>query len=274
MSQPEDDFAFTTFSQLGFYREVNAKLLDLAEIGRQRRIIDLGCGSGGVTELILDRLHAARETCVYAIDHSATAIRSAIANLGDRRDAAVRFVQAEVQNLHQAVKEQVDTIVYCNSIHYVPDKAAVMRQIHDELKPGGIFAFNTSFFIGGQPPDSEWFYRRWMLRSLRILRRDYGLKPDKDAKVEARIQLSPSDYDALLISQGLKIEKQEVCPVEVPLDGWIEISAFRDWIEGVMPGVPLTEGREALQKGVREVFEERKLASVPRNWLQVVASRA
>ena len=103
MPELEDDFGFTPFANLEFYRDINAKLLDLAGISRQRRIIDLGCGSGGVTELILDRIQAAKHTCVYAIDHSTASIRAAVAHLGDRGDAAVKFVQAEVQNLSQTI---------------------------------------------------------------------------------------------------------------------------------------------------------------------------
>ena len=273
MPELEDDFGFTPFANLEFYREINAKLLDLAGISRQRRIIDLGCGSGGVTELILDRIQAAKDTCVYEIDHSTASIRAAVAHLGDRGDAAVKFVQAEVQNLSQTIKEQVDTIVYCNSIHYVNEKAELIRQIRDGLEPGGIFAFNTSFYDGGHPPESEAFYRRWMLRSLRILRKDHGIMPNKDARVESRVHLTPMDYEKLLYDQGLKINKIKVDSAGVPIEGWLEISAFRDWIEGVMPGVPLATGRAALQKAVRQIFEEQNIESVPRNWLQIVASR-
>ena len=125
----EEEFSFSTFANLPFYTEINAHLLDLAEVGKYRRIIDLGCGTGGITKLILQRLQAARETVIYAIDHSATALRGAVVELGQRKEAAVRFVQAEAQQLQTAVREQVDAIVYCNSIHYVPDKATLLSQI-------------------------------------------------------------------------------------------------------------------------------------------------
>ena len=62
--------------------------------------------------------------------------------------------------------------------------------------------------------------------------------------------------------------------VEVPHEGWFHISGFSDWIEGVMPGVPLDKGRDSLQKGLAEIWEEMNLTSIPRVWMSVSASKA
>ncbi|MBI4220246.1 MAG: methyltransferase [Chloroflexi bacterium] len=273
-TQTLTDYSFTRFANLDFYRQVNARLLDLADVGKNQRIIDLGCGTGAVTRLMLERLVSARQTVIYAIDHSAAAIRQAIAELGDRKDAMVKFVQAEVENLRTAVREQVDSIVYCNSIHYVPDKGKLLDEVRDSLRPGGTLAFNTTFFEGSNPPESEAFYRRWMMRSLRILAKEYGLRPTKADKTEARRQLSAEGYAALLKEHGFGVKKAEVIPVEFPLEGYVDISTFKDFIEGTLPGVPLDKGSASLQRGAREAFEDLKIRFVPRNWLNVVAVRA
>lgn len=269
-----EEFSFSSFANLPFYRTVNARLLEIANVGRQRKIIDLGCGTGGVTKLILDRLQSARETIIYAVDHSATALRAAIAEIGDRRDTVVRYVQAEVQNMTDAVRDQVDAVVYCNSIHYVPDKRSLLSQIRNRLQPGGILAFNTSFFEGSHPPESHEFYRRWMMRSLRILKREYGLSPNRSEKVESRQHLTPEQYAEMLEESGFQVVEKDIQTVHVPIDGWHHISGFSDWIEGVMPGVPLDVGREALQKGLQETWNDMELETVPRRWLSVSAARA
>lgn len=268
------DYSFTRFANLDFYRQVNARLLDLADVGKNQRIIDLGCGTGAVTRLMLERLVTARQTVIYAIDHSAGAIRQAISELGDRKDAVVKFVQAEVQNLRTAVREQVDSIVYCNSIHYVPDKGKLLDEVRDSLRPGGTLAFNTTFFEGSNPPESEAFYRRWMMRSLRILSKEYGLRPTKADKSEARRQLTAEGYASLLNEHGFGVKKAEVVPVQFPLEGYIDISTFKDFIEGTLPGVPLDKGSAALQRGAKEAFQDLNINYVPRNWLNVVAVRA
>ena len=268
-----DDHSFSSFAALPFYGSINARLLDIAEIGNERRIVDLGCGTGAVTKLILERLQAACDSVVYAVDHSATALRAAVAELGDRRDIAVQFVQAEVQQFSNAVREQVDAVVYCNSIHYVPDKQALMTQIREKLRPGGRLAINTSFFEGSHPPESAEFYRRWMMRSLRLLKREHGLFPDKTKKVQARQQLTADEYESLLVRSGFTIVRRDIENVDVPEAGWYHISSFSDWIEGIMPGIPLDIGQETLQKGLRQVFDELNLKSVPRSWLLISAAR-
>ena len=177
-------------------------MLDIAEISEQTQIVDLGCGDGGVTKLILDRIQAARQSCIYAIDHSAAAIKEAITNIGDRKEAAVKFIQGDAANLREKLTGDVDAVVYCNSIHYVPDKEKLLSQIKGSLKPGGILAFNSSFYEGGQPEESLDFYRKWMMKSIRILRREYGMMPKRENKVESRKQLTPDDYKNLVEAQG------------------------------------------------------------------------
>ncbi len=269
-----DEYSFTEFSSQPFYRKVNSYLVDVSGIVNHRKIIDLGCGTGGITKLILDRLTGTKDTVIYAVDHSAGALRAAVDDLGGRKEAIVRFVHSEVQQLTSSVNEQVDAVIYCNSIHYVPDKLELLQQIRDRLCPGGMLAFNTSFFDGSHPPESHDFYRRWMMRSLRTLRRDTGLRPDKNAdKTGARQQLTPEQYTNLLEEAGFENVVAENVTVQVPESGFHHISGFSDWIEGVMPGVPLGEGRDALQKSLKQVFKEMELESVPRIWLTVTATR-
>ena len=274
MSQNNDDFTFNRFANLDFYRVINSRLLDIAEIRDQKRIVDLGCGTGAVTRLILDRIEAAKQSCIYAIDHSSAAIKEAVANIGDRKEAAVSFIQGDVSNLQDKVKEKVDAIIYCNSIHYVPDKTALLKQINSSLRPGGILAFNSSFFEGSHPPESLEFYRKWMMRSIRILKKEYGLRPVKSEKVQSRQHLTAEEYRELVESQGFRVKLQEIMKVQVPLEGWTHISTFSDFIEGTMPGVPLKEASAALQEGVRQTYENMGIDHVNRNWMSMVATRS
>ncbi len=273
MVTASEEYSFTSFSNLPFYTKVNERLLDLAEVGKQRKIVDLGCGTGGITKLILERLQSAKDTVIYAVDHSTTALKAAADEIGERKDVAINYVHSEVQNLTGAVKEKVDAIVYCNSIHYVPDKTALVEQIKEKLLPNGIFAFNTSFFEGSHPEDSHEFFRKWMMRSLRILKREYGLSADKSAKVSSRVQIKAENYIELVENAGFKVLVNDFNRVEVPHEGWHHISGFSDWIEGVMPGVPLDKGREALQKGLAQIWEEMELKTIPRIWLSVSAAK-
>jgi len=209
---------------------------------------------------------------VIAIEPSETAIDAARRNLENLKGAVVRFVQGGAEALSQLVRGPVDAVFFCNAIHLVEDKDHVLDEIKQTLRPDGTFSFNTSFYNGAEPPEAELFYRKWMMKALRVLKREYGLSPDK-TRVEARHRLTEDEYIALLESNGFRIEKKEVMQVELPLSGFESISEYSLWIEGVLPGVPLEAGARSLIEGARQTFEELQIKYSPRNWLLVVASR-
>ncbi|MDA0769050.1 MAG: methyltransferase [Chloroflexi bacterium] len=268
------EFSFSKFSRNDFYEKLNSRLVEMAELNSGQRIVDLACGTGGVTKIILEHLRDARDSVVIAVDHSASALKQAMEELNGRKVSALQFVQSQVEQLSESLKETVDTIVFCNAIHYIPDKDALIEDISKSLKPGGKFAFNTSFYEGSHPPETLDYYRKWMFKAMRILRREYGLSPSRENKVESRKHLTPEQYKSILENHGLQIVKQEIETVDVPIDGYLDISAFQDFVEGVMPGVPLDKASAALQEGVRQTFAEMNLTYVSRSWLEVVAVRA
>ena len=271
--EEQDSYSFTKFSQSAFYGPVNAAFLDMVDMSSGQRIVDLACGTGGVTRQIAERLKGARDSVIIGVDQSTTALKQAVEEVKGACDAAVQFVQSRVEQLHEAVKESVDTVIFCNAIHYIPDKDSLIAEISKTVKPGGTFAFNTSFFKGPDMPEAVAFYRKWMLKAARTLRRDYGLSPDSSKKVESRRHLAPEDYKSLLEANQFRVVKQRIRTIQVPQAAWLDISEFEDFIAGAMPGVPLDKASAALKKGVKQAFEELKIETVPRHWLEVVAVR-
>jgi ubiquinone/menaquinone biosynthesis C-methylase UbiE len=267
------EFSFVAFANAPFYQKINTDLVELSKLHPGQRVVDLACGTGGVTKIILEKLRGARESLVIGVDLSTIALKQAREELQSAKDAMVEFVLGRAEQLSQLVREKVDAVVFCNAIHLVTDKARLSGEVFSTLRSGGIFAFNTSFYDGGQPLGTEQWYRKWMFRSVRILRSEYGLSPVKAERVEARQHLTPEQYTQLLKDGGFEIREQRINSVQVPLEGWVLISQFEDWITGVMPGVPLKEASEALQKGAAQLFEEMKVSFITRNWLEIVAVR-
>ena len=64
----------------------------MAEVGSDRRIVDLACGTGGVTRLILERINRTRDTVVIALDHSQSALKAAMEELMEMRVRQLRPV--------------------------------------------------------------------------------------------------------------------------------------------------------------------------------------
>jgi ubiquinone/menaquinone biosynthesis C-methylase UbiE len=268
------EFTLEKFSQNPFYQEVNKRLVALAHLQPGQRVVDLGAGTGAVTRLLVAEVaNGAHRAEVIAVEPSEPAIEVARRNLENISGAVVRFVQGGAERFSQLVRKPVDAVFFCNAIHLVKEKTSVVQEAYRSLRDGGTFSFNTSFFQGAEPPESLQFYRRWMMKALRYLREQYGISPDRAARAMARQPLSKDDYLELLKANGFHVCESEVVPVPMTLKGFEDISEYDLFIEGAMPGVPLGEGSEALKHGAREAFAELGLATSPRNWLLVVASK-
>jgi ubiquinone/menaquinone biosynthesis C-methylase UbiE len=275
MAQEEvmpDLFTLEKFSRHPFYQEVNRRLVALTELRKGQSVVDLGAGTGAVTQLLVAEV-GCPEAEVIAIEPSESALEAARRNLENMSDAVVRFAQGGAEKLSQLVKKPVDAIFFCNAIHLLPEKEQVLREIKQTLRSDGTFSFNTSFYDGAEPPEAEQFYRKWMMRALRALKSRYGIMPER-TRVEARHRLTEGEYVKLLEENGFRIRNKEVVTVDLPLGGFEDISGYSLWIEGVLPGVPLEAGRESLIAGAREAFAELGLKTSPRNWLLIVANPA
>ncbi len=264
----EGRFSFVKFASHPFFKEVNAWLVGHAGIKPGSDVVDLGCGPGATTELILQKMGAPPIGRIIAIDPSASALVQAAQRI---QSAIVGFVQGTAERLGSLVPP-VDTVIFCNAIHLVRDKAQVIAGISKVLRPEGVLAFNTTFFNGAYPKDTHRFYKVWVLRAMRWLH-DRGHVVARGVKATAMQWHSADEYRRMLEASGFGETKMEFQEKGLPYQAWEDISDFSLFIEGALPGVPLEVGAEALKVGVRQAFEELRLQTVPRIWLQVIARR-
>src|SRR5437667_382167 len=145
-------------------------------------------------------------------------------------------------------------------------------QIFRSLRPGGVLAFNTTFFHGAYPEGTQRFYKLWVLRAMRWLVTQ-GHSVTRGAKATAMQWLTVEQYRDALRSVGFADPVIVMHEKPLSAESLQDIGSFSLFIEGALPGVPLEIGAEALRRGVEEAFEELKLANVPRNWLQVIVQR-
>ena len=130
------DFSFSTFSQNTFYEDLNARLVAMAEPSSGQRIVDLACGTGGVTKLILEQLRGARDSVIVAVDHSSIALKQAMEELKAHRDNAVQFVQSQVEQVSESLKEQCryDHLLQRHPLH--PRQGQPYRRDRPRAQPG------------------------------------------------------------------------------------------------------------------------------------------
>lgn len=104
------------------------EVLERLELRGDEVAVDAGCGSGRVTEQLVERLPQGR---VIAVDGSAAMVEKAKERLGDRAD----YLVADLVGLE--VGEPVDLVFSTATLHWIPDHEALFARLLAALKPGG-----------------------------------------------------------------------------------------------------------------------------------------
>jgi trans-aconitate 2-methyltransferase len=112
----------------GTMEALGLAVLDRLELAGNEVVLDAGCGSGRVTEALLQRLPRGR---VIAIDESASMVEAARQRLGP--DVDVRVMDL----LDLDLEEPVDAVLSTATFHWISDHERLFAQLHRALRPGG-----------------------------------------------------------------------------------------------------------------------------------------
>ena len=110
--------------QLAMARDV----IDRLDLQGDERVLDAGCGSGRVTEALLERLPMGT---VVAVDGSQAMVEQTRERLGDRVEAFA------VDLLDLTVTQPFDAILSTATFHWIDDHERLFRRLHAALRPGG-----------------------------------------------------------------------------------------------------------------------------------------
>ena len=112
-----------------------AEVLERLPLDGDETVLDAGCGTGRVTELLLARLPRGR---VVALDASAAMLgeaRGRLARFGDQ----VTYVHADLAE-PLPIDEPVDAVLSTATFHWVPDHDALFANLAAVMHPGGQLA--------------------------------------------------------------------------------------------------------------------------------------
>lgn len=107
-------------------------VLDRVELRGNERVLDAGCGSGRVTEQLLERLPNGRVVALDGSPAMIVAARGRLARFGDR----VEYVVADLGR-PLPISGRVDATLSTATFHWVPDHDALFRNLAAVLRPGG-----------------------------------------------------------------------------------------------------------------------------------------
>ncbi len=110
------------------YYERPATIALLGDISG-KRVLEVGCGTGPITEWLVDRGAA-----VVACDVSATMLEIARSRVGDRAELHQHDLAEPLTFLENA---SVDLVVASLVFHYLRDWVAPLRELHRVLRPTG-----------------------------------------------------------------------------------------------------------------------------------------
>jgi len=109
-----------------------AAVLDRLPLAGDERVLDAGCGSGRVTELLAERLPHGQ---VVALDGSAAMVEAArerLAAFGDR----IEYIVADLGEA-LPLEADVDAVLSTATFHWVADHDALFANLAAVLRPGG-----------------------------------------------------------------------------------------------------------------------------------------
>jgi trans-aconitate 2-methyltransferase len=103
-------------------------VVERLDLRGDERVLDAGCGTGRVTEMLLERLPHGQ---VVAVDGSQAMVDRARQRFGDR----VHAFRSDLLELE--VDEPVDAILSTATFHWIADHDRLFARLHAALKPGG-----------------------------------------------------------------------------------------------------------------------------------------
>lgn len=227
------------------------------------RVVDLGCGPGNSTELLLQRFPHAR---IEGMDNSAAMLEEARQRLPQLGPQA--FVQADIADW--APSEAPDLIYANASLQWLGDHQHLIPRLFAALAPGGVLAI--------QMPDNR---DEPSHRLMREVARLPEFAPHIDAQAAAgRAILGIHDYYDLLAKHAAQVDVwhsiyQHPLADAQAIVQWLRSTGLKPFVDP-LPGPLQTAFLEEYERRVAQAYaaraDGRRLLAFPRMF--IVARRA
>jgi trans-aconitate 2-methyltransferase len=112
----------------GTMEALGLEVLSRLELKGDEQVLDAGCGSGRITQALIERLPHGH---VIAVDQSASMVEAAKQRLGEAADIRV------VDLLELDLERPLDAIISTATFHWIADHDRLFARLHAALRPGG-----------------------------------------------------------------------------------------------------------------------------------------
>lgn len=255
-------------SRHGLYQEINQVLVGALDIRDGDTVVDLGCGDGLVSQILLDRHGDAVR--IWAVDPDDDMLADARAHLG----AHVGTCAATAETFGDLFPPaSCDAVILANALHLVRDRQALYRNLRRVLVPGGAFAFNTTFYGSDRLRPSTAFVMGvgFQVRSL-ARRRGIDVPPARRmAQSEHLVKPLPSVDELVTELRAVPFDVDHVEERPWMLDAGFMSSFMSAPYEAtiLLPDVDMATAGDLIREACDE-FAAKKPEPVPRPWLTLV----
>ena len=211
---------------------VGIRMIDMLNLEKGATVLDLGCGTGYLTKVLSERVGP--EGKVVAVDPDGERLKIAREKYSAPN---IEYIQADDKTFPTGQYN----FIFCNIVvHWISDKEAMLKQVYQNLCPGGCFAFTTSDGILSIPEIGKKLFNKlvgpdfidWLLN-------------------EKIMHMKASEYERLAMKVGFRQMSKTLLP-EYPrwnnLDEYID--SMYGWFQGEFD--PTQFDQEALQEIKRE----------------------
>lgn len=184
-----DRFAgFTMHKPIGEsgVQTVNERLLAVADLPRNPRVLDAGCGFGGTIFAWHERIGGTYDGLTLS------GVQARVAT----REAKKRSIDAHfhLRSFDDAIEGKYDAIIAIETLIHAPDLARTVRNLASALAPGGKLLVVDDMTDGEVPAhDTEllaryWNSRAWSIDDFRRAFADAGLRIDVEEDLTAGVR--------------------------------------------------------------------------------------
>lgn len=180
---PQPSTAFTLEDQRQMTRAKNyfawQSRLVLREVGR--RVVEVGCGIGNLTGLLLDR------ELVVAVDPEAACVERLRERYGARRNLQTLVCDTARPEFRELARFRPDSCVCVNVLEHIEDDAGALDAMASILAPGGVIVLLVPAFeaLYGPIDRNLGHYRRYRRGGIARLAEQAGLQVRRARYVNA-----------------------------------------------------------------------------------------
>ncbi|GFZ92706.1 class I SAM-dependent methyltransferase [Dyella caseinilytica] len=230
-------------------RMFESTLFSHIDYGGATRLLEVGCGVGAQTEILLRRFP---ELHVTGVDRSPTQLAAAERNLGATAWCESRYTlrQADATDLPFA-ERSFDAAYLCWVLEHMPSPARVLSEVRRVLSPGATVyvteVLNSSFFLDPYSPN---LLRYWM--AFNDHQYDSGGDPFVGAKL-GNLLLAGGYRDVQTEVKNVHLDNRQPGRRKQMIEFWQELllSAADQLIAAGKTDIPTVEGMRSELQAVR-----------------------